>query len=63
MILLKMKTVVIIIPDNSCKLDCAGQTDHLVSFIMQKIKEEEGKRETEQKSKKQHDMLKIYYFT
>lgn len=50
-ILLRTKTVVIIIPDNSCKMDCAG---HLVSLIIQKNKnkkEEEGKRETEQKYK------------
>lgn len=61
-ILLRTKTVVIIIPDNSCKMDCAG---HLVSLIIQKKnknkKEEEGKRETEQKYKN-NMTCKIYYF-
>lgn len=54
-ILLRTKTVVIIIPDNSCKMDCAG---HLVSLIIQKNKnkkEEEGKT-NRTKIQKQHDV-------
>ena len=60
-ILLRMKTVVIIIPDNSCKIDCAGQTGHLVSLIIQKIKIKRRRRKERNRTKiqKQHDMCKI----
>ena len=53
-----MKTVVIIIPDNSCKMDCADQTGHLVSLIIQKIKRRRKER-NRTKIQKQHDMCKM----